>query len=100
MYLNFKDLTYDPQVPGELHHVGRTGSFVPVKTGGGMLWRIKDDKHYAVTGTKGYLWIEREVAAARKAVNTLDIDMDYFEHLRQEAYNAIDYYGPFETFVS
>jgi len=97
MYLNFTDLSNDPQVKDELHHVGRTGSFVPVKTNGGMLWRIKDDKHYAVTGTKGYLWIEREVAQTRK---DLDIDMDYFEALRQAAFEAIDFYGPFEQFVS
>jgi energy-coupling factor transporter ATP-binding protein EcfA2 len=97
MYLNFTDLSNDPQVKDELHHVGRTGSFVPVKTGGGMLWRIKDDKHYAVAGTKGYLWIEREVAQTRK---DLDVDMDYFETLRQAAFEAIDFYGPFEQFVS
>lgn len=96
MYLNFTDLSNDPQVKDELHHVGRTGSFVPVTTGGGVLWRIKDDKHYAVTGTKGYLWIEREMAEAR---NRLDIDMSYFERLRQEAFEAIDFYGSFEKFV-
>jgi len=97
MYLNFKDISTDPPVRDELHHVGRTGSFVPVKTGGGILWRIKDDKHYAVTGTKGYLWIEREMAANR---DDLDIDMDYFEKLKQEAFEAIDFYGPFENFVN
>lgn len=97
MYLNFQDISTDPPVREELHHVGRTGSFVPVKTGGGILWRIKDDKHYAVTGTKGYLWIEREMAANR---NDLDIDMDYFEKLKQEAFAAIDFYGSFENFVN
>jgi hypothetical protein len=97
MYLNFTDLSNDPQVPDELHHVGRTGSFVPVLTGGGMLWRVKDGKHYAVSGTKGYLWIEREMAAAR---DDLDINMAYFEKLRQDAFEAIDFYGPFEKFVA
>lgn len=97
MYLNFQDISIDPPVFEELHHVGRTGSFVPVTTGGGVLWRIKDDKHYAVTGTKGYLWIEREMAANR---DKLDIDMTYFERLATEAYEAIDYYGPFKQFVS
>lgn len=97
MYLNFTDISNDPQVKDELHHVGRTGSFVPVTRGGGMLWRIKDDKHYAVTGTKGYLWVEREMAAA---MPDLEIDMTYFEKLRQEAFEAIDFYGPFEQFVN
>jgi hypothetical protein len=96
MYLNFADISNDPQVPDELVHVGRTGSFVPVLTGGGRLWRMKDDKHYAVAGTKGYLWIEREMAAAR---DPLDVDMNYFLKLRNDAYEAIDFYGDFNRFV-
>ena len=97
MYLNFTDISMDPPVLDELQHVGRTGSFVPVTTGGGVLWRIKDDKHYAVAGTKGYLWVEREMAAQRKP---LDIDMSYFNQLIEKAKEAIDFYGPFEEFVS
>lgn len=97
MYLNFIDISTDPPVRDELHHVGRCGSFVPVKAGGGILWRIKDGKHYAVTGTKGYLWIEREMAANRKK---LDVDMDYFNKLAKDAIEAIDFYGPFDQFVA
>lgn len=100
MYLNFVDISKDPQVKEELVHVGRTGSFVPVLTGGAALWRVKDDKHYAVTGTKGYLWIERAMAIDRQKKGKLDIDMSYFEKLRQEAFEAIDFYGPFEQFVA
>jgi hypothetical protein len=96
MYLNFKDISTDPPVREELVHVGRTGSFVPVLTGGGNLWRIKDDKHYAVAGTKGYLWAEREIVAQRKEP---DIDMSYFEKLRDDAITAIDFYGDFDKFV-
>lgn len=96
MYLNFSDISADPPVRDELKHVGRTGSFVPVTTGGGVLWRIKDDKHYAVTGTKGHLWIEREMAAQRK---NLDVDMRYFENLAVAAFEAIDKFGPFDEFV-
>lgn len=96
MYLNFDELGTEPQVKTELHHVGRTGSFVPVLTGG-RLWRVKDDKHYSVSGTKGYLWIEREMAVNRKK---LDIDMSYFEKLAKDAFEAIDFYGVFEQFVA
>lgn len=81
----------------EMNHVGRTGSFVPVVTDGATLWRIKDDKKYAVTGTKGYRWIEREVAQSRE---NLEIDMLYFEELRENALAAIDYYGSFDLFVA
>ena len=84
-------------------HVGRTGSFVPVKEGGATLWRIKDDKKYAVTGTKGYLWIERDVARERgiTASNWHEhVDVSYFESLSEAAMNAIGEYGSFDEFVT
>jgi len=95
MYLDFSGT-------GEIDnmtHVGRVGSFVPVEEHGGDLWRVKEGKKYAVTGTKGYKWIEREIARHREAVSELRVDMQYFEELRKEAFDAIDYYGPFERFV-
>lgn len=95
MYLDFSGT-------GEVEnmvHVGRAGAFVPVEENGGDLWRIKDGKKYAVTGTKGYRWIEREIAQQRDLLSELRVDMTYFEELRREAYEAIDYYEPFERFV-
>jgi len=82
-----------------MHFVGRTGLFVPVKegVGGGVLYRVKDGKKYAVTGTKGYFWMEAEHA---KNLDPDDIDMSYFEKLADEAEQAIDYWGPFSSFVS
>lgn len=97
MYLNFDDFSMDPPVISELHHVGRVGSFVPVLSGGGLLWRVKDNRSYAVTGTKGHLWIEREVAVHRK---DLTIDMEYFERLRREAVASIESYGALEWFLA
>ena len=41
-----------------MRHLGRTGRFVPVLEGGGTLYRVKDDRYYLVTGTKGHKWIE------------------------------------------
>jgi hypothetical protein len=96
MYLDFSDGTSDIDIK-EMKHVGRTGSFVPVVDGGGILWRVKDGQKYAVTGTKGYRWIEREVAASRPQ---LEVDTSYFEKLKDEAFEAIDFYGSFERFVS
>jgi hypothetical protein len=72
-----------------LVHVGRTGSFVPVMNDGGDLWRIKDDRKYAVSGTKNRKWITREMAVDREVKGELKVDMDYFEALRQEAVDAI-----------
>lgn len=79
-------------------HVGRTGLFVPVKEGrgGGLLYRVKDDKMYAVTGTKGYRWLEVEMA---RNLSMDDIDMSYFERLADEAFKTIDFFGPFATFT-
>jgi hypothetical protein len=96
MYLNFTDLDYSPPMQSELRHVGRTGSFVPVMTDGGILWRIKDERAYAVTGTKGHIWIEREIAKHR---DPLDVDLSYFDALVEAAVKAIEQYGSFEDFV-
>lgn len=84
-------------------HVGRTGSFVPVSRDGGELWRVKDDKKYAVTGTKGYFWIDRDMALDRAKVGELEIEEDYFEELRAKAQNAIaqfDSAGDYREFIS
>lgn len=72
----------------QMVHVGRTGSFVPVKNGG-TLWRVKDDKKYAVSGTKGYSWIDRDTAINRDKTGELHVDMDYFNDLKQKATDAI-----------
>jgi energy-coupling factor transporter ATP-binding protein EcfA2 len=97
MYLDFE---HDrPMAFAEgMHHVGRTGRFVPVKQGfgGGMLYRVKDGKPYAVTGTKGYLWLEAETA---KSLGTEAVDMVYFDNLAEEARKTIDYFGEFTRFV-
>lgn len=101
MYLDFE--MEEPPNKASMVHVGRTGSFIPVKEGGGALWRVKDDKYYHVTGTKGHFWIEREMAKERygsdEDIVNVHVDLDYFEKLRQEAFEAIDYYGSFNRFV-
>lgn len=77
--------------PKDFVHVGRTGSFVPVLDGGDI-WRVKDDKKYAVTGTKGYKWISHEAAKSRQNLGKLDLDMSYFETLVEKAKEAISKY--------
>ena len=86
MYLDFNDF----DSVDDMIHVGKTGSFVPVKHNGGNLWRIKDGKKYAVTGTKGYKWIDREIAKSRDKANDLFIDMDYFDDLLNSAAKTIN----------
>lgn len=85
MYLDFSET-------GEIEnmsHVGRTGSFVPVKEDGGTLWRVKEGNKYAVTGTKGWRWITRDVASDLEEKRTLTIDSSYFENLKAAAIEAI-----------
>ena len=94
-------LDFDPGAELELsrlHFVGRTGLFVPVHPGfgGGILYRIKDGKHYAVAGTKGHLWVEAEIA---KDLPMEAIDMSYFENLAEEARKQIDYWGEYTRFI-
>lgn len=80
--------------PETMRFVGRIGQFVPVKPGfgGGLLWRIKDDKAYSVTGTKGFEWVEAHVA---EQLPSNAIDETYFEGLAKKAQDAIEFYGPF-----
>lgn len=89
---------------GEEEHnyqfVGRVGQFCPMKpgTGGGILLREKEGKYYAVTGTKGYRWLESEIVKELGKEN--DIDKSYYESLVVDARDSIKTYGDFEWFVS
>lgn len=77
--------------------VGKAGQFTPVKSGygGGKLYRFADNKYYAVTGTKDYLWLESDVA---KSLPKEAIDISYYTNLADKAIEDISVYGDFETF--
>lgn len=103
MYLDFnvtQQAAGNTPDPEKMRHVGRTGLFVPVteESGGGILWRVHDDKRYAVAGTKGFLWMEAE--EARKRIETVEIDMGYFDRLASEAKDAIGKFMPYEEFMN
>ena len=102
-------------MPENLHFVGRTGRFIPVTkgtVGAGILYRIVDDKHYAVGGTKGYLWAEANVVSSQDDFNedlfqrgmdlemAVEIDWSYYDKLVKDAKNTIAEFGDFQTFVS
>lgn len=80
--------------------IGRVGQFSPIKLGhgGGVLYREKDGKYYAVTGTKGYRWLESEMV--QKLDKMKDIDISYYGNLCDSAIETISKYGDFEWFVS
>jgi hypothetical protein len=101
MYLDFDSVQpmVTVETPPEMKFVGRTGRFVPVKEGfgGALLYRVQDDKKYAVAGTKGYLWLEAETA---RDLPLSAIDMEYFENLLEEARKTINKFGNVDEFVS
>ena len=80
--------------------VGRVGSFCPIVPGqgAGQLMRLKDDKYYAVSGTKGYRWLEAETAVVLRLTDK--IDYSYSESLINAAKNNISKFGDFNDFVS
>lgn len=87
------------------HFVGKVGQFCPIKQGcgGGDLLRTGEDKdgnlkYYAVTGSKGYKWLESEMV--RELGKEDDIDRSYYNKLVDDAKDAISEYGDFEWFVS
>ena len=61
------------------------------------MYREKDGKYYSVTGTKGYRWLEAEVAKTLGKEG--DIDPKYHDDLANEAIEAINQYGDYDRFV-
>ena len=81
--------------------VGRVGRFCPIKPGhgGGVLYREHDGGKYdAVTGTKGYRWLESEVV--KDLGKESDIDDKYYRNLVDDALDAIRKFGDAEWFIS
>jgi DNA polymerase III delta prime subunit len=99
MYLD-KQFMEEPDFT-KMRHIGKTGLFVPVLSdGGGKLYRVNEVdgvmKYYAVSGTKGHNWLEADVAEETEG---LEIDMTFFDKLKDEAIKAIEQFGSFEDFV-
>ena len=80
----------------ERRFVGRIGRFCPMHHGGKLL-REKEGKYSYATGSKGYLWQEAEIVKANDLVD--DINVEYYDHLVDEAVKTIEQYGRYEWFV-
>lgn len=80
--------------------VGKVSSFCPIKDGrgGGELLRENGEKYSAVTGSKGYRWLEAETVKELGKEN--DVDRSYYDSLVNDAAQTIIAYGNFEWFVS
>lgn len=80
--------------------VGKTGSFVPIlpgKGGGDLLCSQDREKYDAVTGTKGYMWLEAETVRNMDKID--DINISYFDKMADAAKAKIEALGDFNWFV-
>lgn len=97
LYLDFNENL--PEGEHDYKFVGKIGQFTPILPGkgGGVLYREKDGKYNAATGTKGYRWKESEVVRCNELFS--DIDKSYYFSLADAAVDTISKYGDFNLFV-
>ena len=88
----------------DLHFIGRVGNFCPILPGhgGGILVKpvIKKDGstlYDAVTGTKGYRWLEAEMVEELELNNSIDIS--YYNAMVDTALDSISTFGDVEWFI-
>lgn len=96
------DLDFNENLVEDEHDfkfVGKIGRFCPIKEGcgGAQLFRVKDDKYFAPSGTKGYRWLEAEDVLTNDLMDK--IDMSYYEELAAKAVETISEFGDFEKFA-
>ena len=90
---------------GENEHnymfVGKVGRFTPVKPGcgGAILYREKDGKYYAATGSKGFRWLESESLKDNPNWHEM-VDIGYYISMADEAIKTISQYGDYEWFTA
>lgn len=81
--------------------IGRVGQFCPIKpgrNGGNLYYKNDTGKYLAVSGTKGYRWLESELV--KRLHREDDIDLSYYDTLVNDAAETISFYGDLEWFVS
>ena len=84
----------------EMEFVGKTGAFVPVNRGGGILLREKDGNYHAASGSTGHRWVQFESFKEAHADDWKEwVDWSYFEGLADDAKAAVGEFGDFEAFT-
>lgn len=106
-YSDFSDDELRTKIDNCHHYIfiGRVGLFCPIKEGcgGGRLVREQMNKDgsismNAVTGTKGYRWLEAEEVLKKNMQDC--VDRSYYNKLVDNAIDDISKYGDYEWFVS
>lgn len=84
----------------DYNFIGKVGRFCPIKDGrgGGLLVAERHGKYFAVSGSKGYRWMESEMV--KSLGKEEDINMDYYKNMVSDAIEAISLYGDYSWFVS
>lgn len=92
------DMANDREHP-DLRFVGKAGLFTPILPGcgGGTLYRVANDKLYAVSGTSDYQWLESERVMALGKED--EVDVSYYDALCDKAKATIEQFVPYETLV-
>ena len=84
----------------EMEFVGKTGAFVPVNRGGGILLREKDGNYHAASGSTGHRWVQFESFKEAHHDDWKEwVDWSYFEGLADDAKAAVGEFGDFESFT-
>lgn len=99
MYLD-TEFAEAEKIVDRMQFIGRIGRFVPVKEGAqgaGVLYRYQEEKFFAVTGTKGYLWMDAEMAREGVEQGKIEIDMSYYHKMVDGATKAIEKVAPGRT---
>ena len=74
--------------------IGKTSAFVPIKEGcggGELLRKVEEGKYHAVTGTKGWRWMETEMVKNLDKAD--DIDMEYYDKMLDDAKKHVEQFG-------
>jgi hypothetical protein len=96
-------LDMNESLPDEEHDyrfIGKTGAFVPImpEHGGGVLLVHRNDKYVAVSGSKGYRWLDVEMV--KELNKEKDIDMVYYEIMAEDALKHIAEFGDVDQFLN
>lgn len=92
-----KGTMYIEMDDGSMVFIGRVGTFCPMLTSGGTLYRVQGEKKYVVTGTKNYKWLSAN--AVKELEKEDDIDVSYFEAAVEEALKKIAEFGDPNIFL-
>ena len=102
IYLDFNEALKPDE--HDRRFIGRVGLFCPIKPGFGGAELVKEAEKKdgvigfnAVTGTKGYRWMESE--SVRDKFNEV-VDETYYAKLVDDAIDTINQYGDYYSFIS